>query len=282
MYNYTIKYSCVNTYENPVFESFWQYIVTPQNNSTQELSSGVFSVSNDAVIEKSINGYNFETARIHTKKPFESLTFEAVFKLTKTKDNPLKIDPKYKIEDGYKALKELDFQVDYEAFLNTTELTTLPKEQVSLFDFDTSKSILDNLKRLNNWVHKYIVFKAGETTTETLLETVIEKKKGLSPDFTHLLCAIARVNKIPARYVSGYLHQGDGLLGDSQMCAWVEVLVPNLGWIGLDPVNNLLTDHNYIKVAHGRDYKDCEPLKQLLFSYGEKTSKCVVEVTYEQ
>ncbi|WP_299777513.1 transglutaminase family protein [uncultured Formosa sp.] len=282
MYNYTIKYTAENTYENPVFESFWQYIVTPQNNSTQELNSGLFTVSEDALVEKSINGYNFETTRIHTKKPFESIAFEAVFKLTKTKADPFKIDPKFTIEDDYKAISVLDFQVDYEAFLSTTELTTLPKAHADLFDFDMSKSILDNLKKLNTWVHEYIAFKEGETTSETLLEEILEKKQGLSPSFTHLLCAIARVNKIPARYVSGYLHQGDGFFGDSQMYAWAEIFVPNLGWIGFDPANNILTDHNHIKVTHGRDYKDCEPLKQLLFSYGEKKSKCVVEVTYEQ
>lgn len=282
MFNYTIKYIAENTYENPVLESYWQFIVIPENNSTQELISSMFTVSDDSPIEKSINGYNFETTRIHTKKPFKSITFEAVFKLKKTKVTHLKIDPRFTIEDGFRAIATLEFKVDYEAYLNITTFTTLPKKYENIFNFDTSKSILDNLKILNTWVYKYIVFKEGKTTSEILLENIIEKKQGVNSEFSHLFCAISRVNKIPARYVSGYLHQGDGFFGDSEMCAWVEAYVPNFGWIGFDPANNILADHNHIKVAHGKDYSDCESLKQVLYSYGENKSKYAVEVTYEQ
>ncbi|MBP1840362.1 transglutaminase domain-containing protein [Formosa algae] len=282
MFNYTIKYTTENTYENPVFESYWQFMVTPETNSSQDLISSSYSVSDDNSIEKSINGYNFETTRIHTKKPFNNLTFEAIFKLNKSEISPIEPNPEFTVEDDYKAIEVLDFKVDFEAFLNATELTALPKVAVKLFEFETSKHILDNVKQLNTWVYDLITFKAGETTEDMLLETVLEKKEGVSSDFVHLFCAIARVNKVPARYVSGYLHQGDGFFGDSEMYAWAEVYIPNLGWIGFDPGNNILADHNHIKVAHGRDYKDCPPLKQIMYAYGEQESKFAVEVNYEQ
>ncbi|QDO93379.1 transglutaminase family protein [Formosa sediminum] len=284
MFNYTIKYTAENSYENPVFESYWQFMVTPEKNATQELTSSTFAVSGDCPIEKSINGYNFETTRIHTKKPFNTIKFEAVFKLTKSKVDPIKVNPEFTIAEEYEAISTLDFKVDYEAYLNTTELTTLPKGECDtcIFNFETSKSVLDNVKQLNAWVYNNITFNAEEAATETPLTEVLEKKHGASSDFVHLFCALSRLNKIPARYVSGYLHQGDGFFGDSEMSAWAEVFVPNLGWVGFDPANNILADHNHVKVAHGRDYNDCAPLKQVLFAYGKKVSNHKVEVTYEQ
>ena len=67
---YTIKYSSENTYENLVYEAFWQFLVIPENNESQELISSNFKTSVDAKIEKSTNGLGFKTIRIHSKTTF--------------------------------------------------------------------------------------------------------------------------------------------------------------------------------------------------------------------
>ena len=61
------------------------------------------------------------------------------------------------------------------------------------------------------------------------------------------------------RYVSGYLFHRDAeeekdrsLEGASH--AWVEALVPRLGWVAFDPTNNLVGADRHIRVAIGRDY----------------------------
>ncbi|WP_066222428.1 transglutaminase-like domain-containing protein [Formosa haliotis] len=282
MFNYNIKYTVENTYENPVFEAFWQYLVIPLNNETQQLISSEFKTSVDSRIEKSINGYNFETARIHCKKPFESIQFEAVFKVVKTEAAPLKNIENLNDEDDFKALNDLDFKIDFYSYLNGTSLTTLPEQYSGIYLFDTTKSVIENVKLLNAWVYTHLYYKTEVTAVDTSLAEIIEKRHGVCQDFTHLFCAIARKNKVPARYVSGYLHQGNGFFGDSQMHAWVEVFVPHMGWIGFDPTNNILTDHNHIKVSHGKDYNDCAPLKGVLYSTGENQTKYEVEVTYQQ
>ena len=282
MFNYTIKYTANNTYENPVFEAYWQYLVIPQNNETQEVVSSQFSTSVNSVIEKSINGYDFEVVRIHSKKPLETMRFEAVFKLKKAEAKPVIIDSKFKPEDDYNAIKALDFKVDFESSLSVTPLTRLPKEHVNIFEFDTAKHILDNLERLNSWISKNISFNKDILAQEISLKDVIEKKEGGCHDFAHLFLAIVRQHNIPGRFVSGYVHQGNNFLGDTQMHAWVEIYIPNLGWVGFDPTNNLLVKHNHVKVVHGRDYEDCAPSKQFLFSLGDKKIEHVVEVTYEQ
>jgi transglutaminase-like putative cysteine protease len=106
----------------------------------------------------------------------------------------------------------------------------------------------------------------------------IDLGKGVCQDFTHLFVAIARKNRIPCRYVSGYLNQGGGVVGAAAMHAWVEAFVPGNGWHGFDPTNNLLIDKNYIKTAHGVDYSDCSPIKGVLQTSGENHTKYQVKV----
>lgn len=57
-------------------------------------------------------------------------------------------------------------------------------------------------------------------------------------------------------YVSGYL--ATEAAGATH--AWVEVLIPGLGWRALDPTHNRPTDETYVKIAVGRDYADVSPL----------------------
>jgi len=90
---------------------------------------------------------------------------------------------------------------------------------------------------------------------------------------------VCRLNKIPARYVSGYLNQGAGFTGPSQLHAWVEALIPELGWAGFDATNNLVADHHYIKIAHGTDYRDCSPIIGVLETSGAQKSIHSVTVT---
>jgi transglutaminase-like putative cysteine protease len=66
------------------------------------------------------------------------------------------------------------------------------------------------------------------------------------------------------------------------MHAWAEAFVPEAGWTGFDPTNDLLAGDNHIKVAHGKDYQDCAPLKGVIFAPGENQTKHSVEVSARQ
>jgi transglutaminase-like putative cysteine protease len=73
--------------------------------------------------------------------------------------------------------------------------------------------------------------------------------------------------KIPCRYVSGYLHHDPrhhDRSVDGATHAWVEALLPGLGWIGFDPTNNLLASGRHIRAAIGRDYADVPPTSGIL------------------
>jgi transglutaminase-like putative cysteine protease len=121
-------------------------------------------------------------------------------------------------------------------------------------------------------------FDPEPTNVHTTATEVLELGKGVCQDYTHIFLAIARRNRIPCRYVSGYLNQGGKLMGSAVMHAWAETYIPGYGWCGFDPTNNLMADSNYIKAAHGSDYSDCSPIKGVLKTSGYHRTDYQVKV----
>ena len=94
------------------------------------------------------------------------------------------------------------------------------------------------------------------------------------------IIAILRNWGIPARYVSGYLFT-DRELGDRSdpdaTHAWVEVFLPSLRWVGIDPTNNTVAGERHVSVAIGRDYDDVPPSRGVY--KGEAESQLAVAVS---
>jgi transglutaminase-like putative cysteine protease len=55
------------------------------------------------------------------------------------------------------------------------------------------------------------------------------------------------------------------------------VLVPEAGWLDVDPTNDRLVNSRYVVTAHGRDYSDVPPLGGVIYTEG-KTQKLKVAV----
>ncbi len=277
--DYSIRYSAKNTYENQAEGALWQFLIIPENNDSQELVSDQFSNSLNIKVENSINGYNFKTYRIRPKQTFAEVEFNAEFHLVKKVENIFEIAAKT-VSNEYEILRSIGFKAENDIFLRATQLTTLPRPID--FNFDESISIFENLQNLNKWIHDEFTFKADVTDIDTDLIHLLDIKQGVCQDFTHLFIAIAKDFGVPSRYVSGYLHQGNGYFGDSQMHAWIECHIPGIGWIGFDPTNNLVAAENHIKVAHGKDYTDCPPIKGVVFSSGKNETEYTVQVSAQQ
>src|SRR5258708_38414897 len=68
----------------------------------------------------------------------------------------------------------------------------------------------------------------------------------------------------PRRYVSGYLFHpapAKAAAAEGASHAWVEALLPGLGWTEFDPTNNVLGGESHIRVAVGRDYAEVPPTR---------------------
>ena len=121
---------------------------------------------------------------------------------------------------------------------------------------------LTAVRRLSQVIFEAFEYEAGVTRADSPIEEVLKARKGVCQDFAHVMIAICRAWGIPARYVSGYLFtdrkSGDRSDPDATH-AWVEVFLPTLRWVGLDPTNNTEARGRHVVCAVGRDYSDVPP-----------------------
>jgi len=128
--------------------------------------------------------------------------------------------------------------------------------------------------RVAHYIHSHFEYARDVTLSSSPIDDVLEQGKGVCQDFTHLMIAILRSVGIPARYVSGYLHRPNK---ESQSHAWCEVWMPDLGWLGIDPTNDLVVTDRFVKVATGRDFTDIPPNKGVYRGQAQETISVRVE-----
>ena len=119
------------------------------------------------------------------------------------------------------------------------------------------------LHRLNGQIYEYFDYVPKSTKVDSPIDLALTTKKGVCQDFAHIMITLVRSKlRIPCRYVSGYLYHGQSdkdRSAHSATHAWVEALLPQLGWVGFDPTNHLVAGDRHIRTAIGRDYADVPP-----------------------
>ncbi len=120
------------------------------------------------------------------------------------------------------------------------------------------------LRDVASGVHRSFTYVKKSTRVNSPIEHALQSRQGVCQDFAHVMITLVRKAQIPCRYVSGYLYHNHGgespeHPADGATHAWVEALLPNLGWIGLDPTINRLVGGKHIRTAVGRDYADVPP-----------------------
>jgi transglutaminase-like putative cysteine protease len=135
--------------------------------------------------------------------------------------------------------------------------------------------------RMLHLIDDKFTYKKGMTNAASPITDVLRTGYGVCQDFTHLMIGLARAFKIPARYVSGFIHpDGERLRGYSQTHAWCELLFPSAGWVGFDPANRCVVGGNFVKVGIGRDFRDVPPNRGVY--RGKATETIDVQVQSEE
>ncbi|HKY80464.1 MAG TPA: transglutaminase family protein [Sphingobium sp.] len=120
--------------------------------------------------------------------------------------------------------------------------------------------LLSRLHALSEAVGDAVAYRSGVTTSQTTAAEAFALGAGVCQDHAQIFIAAARTIGVPARYVSGYLmaEGGDAL---HETHAWVEALVPDLGWVGFDPSNRVCVTENYLRLASGLDADAAAPIR---------------------
>ena len=128
-------------------------------------------------------------------------------------------------------------------------------------------------------INSRLTYEPGATDVKTRADEALELGRGVCQDFAHILLAACRLEGIPARYVSGYLHPGvEG--GTAASHAWVDAWDDDHGWVSLDPTHDREQNADYVRVAVGRDYADVPPTRGVYRGGASETLD--VSVTLQQ
>jgi transglutaminase-like putative cysteine protease len=153
----------------------------------------------------------------------------------------------------------------------------------ALQSFTPGRPMPDALLDLTARIHKDFRFDSKVTNVRTPTEEVFRKRRGVCQDFAHLQIACLRSLNIAARYVSGYLRTypppgQPRLVGADASHAWVSAYCPGIGWLDMDPTNNVVPSNGHVTLAWGRDYGDVSPLRGLILGGGAHTLKVAVDM----
>jgi len=152
--------------------------------------------------------------------------------------------------------------------------------------FTPGRPILEAVADLTQRIHTDFTFDPEATTVATPLRDVLALRRGVCQDFARLGIACLRSQGLAARYVSGYLETVAApgtphLTGVDASHAWLAVYCPGLGWIDVDPTNNLFPSTRHVTLAWGRDYADVSPVRGVILGGGQHTLHVSVDVLRE-
>lgn len=132
-------------------------------------------------------------------------------------------------------------------------------------------------------IHGAFEYAPNTTRVDSVIDEALTARRGVCQDFAHVMLAVLRRLHLPCRYVSGYIAPAAADDGSRPATiathAWVEVRLPEVGWIGVDPTNNIEAGLRHIRVAIGRDYADVPPTRGIFKGGAASTLAVSVEVT---
>lgn len=121
-------------------------------------------------------------------------------------------------------------------------------------------------------VRSRLVYEKTVTTARTPVGEALRLGRGVCQDFAHLLLAACRGVGLPARYISGYVHQP----GEIETHAWCQVWDGQGGWVDVDPTHDRLPGEDYITI--GRDYSGVPPNRGVWKGRGQESIAVSVKV----
>jgi transglutaminase-like putative cysteine protease len=146
------------------------------------------------------------------------------------------------------------------------------------------RPIVAALREFMRRINRDFAYVPGATTVATPVAEVMRERRGVCQDFAHVLIAGLRAHGLPARYVSGYIrtHAPPGepeRRGGDASHAWAAIWCgAELGWVELDPTNDLVVSAEHIVLAYGRDFSDVSPLRGVILGGGMHAAEVAVTV----
>jgi transglutaminase-like putative cysteine protease len=254
-------------YEKPAYDSHNELRMRPWNRAGQRCIAFNLSVAQPAAILAYNDFFDNHAHSLSVSRPHDSLTIVArsVVESSLTSANDYYPVP----FSVYLADDERRAKMYYE-FVNPSRYIPFSERLRKFFWMAArprgSEDVAAYVMRIVTFVLDQFEYETSTTHVHSNLNDILRSGGGVCQDFAHLTIGILRLAGVPARYVSGYLapansqRQGANL-GAQASHAWLEALLPGIGWTGFDPTHQCRTNERHLGVAIGRDYGDVPPLR---------------------
>jgi Transglutaminase-like enzymes, putative cysteine proteases len=280
-------------YEQPATDSVNEIRLTPSTNERQSCFQQSISVEPNASLFSYEDYFgnrvhSFSVNALHRKLVIRTL-MTVVTKEASADADRARYMSGHDAEKGWLWLETEEAGNRFAEYLLPTGYTAVTSEVAQFAGelpcsdaVEEKPGVLDWLKALSGRIRTQFAYDPQATDVHTTTSDIFALRRGVCQDFAHLMIACARWKGIPARYVSGYHFVGDlqGPAADFVQAshAWVEAYVPFLGWYSFDPTNADPVGERYVKLGHGRDYKDIVPVKGVYLGSGSQRLHVTVDV----
>jgi transglutaminase-like putative cysteine protease len=277
---FKIQHITKYVYDRQVKESINEIKIFPYQCREQEILQHDVLITGTPAVQTFTDYWGNKSGSFNLLPPHNELVIESRLLIRTTSPSQLSID----FHSGFDNLeKEVDSQ------LNMLELSTPNRigaqdeiDKIIQSIYAPDKSVAAIVEACCEYIYKYFKYKKGITTIETTVDEILQHQSGVCQDFAHLMLQILRTMKIPSRYVSGYICPNkNGMRGEGATHAWVEAWIPNYGWAGIDPTNNVWVTNRHVKLAVGRNFIDCTPVKGTFKGPALQNLSVYVSIGYE-
>jgi len=258
-----IIHDTVFHYDALVTESIMEVRLRPRDDEQQRCQQFNLSITPKTVVHEFIDSLGNHIHHFDVPAPHQSLLVRAESVVEVWIPNPrpttLPIDS-WQTLDALRTTPLLDMLLPSTFAVASSYLLVFMQQ----YAFTRESDPLTTIDRIARTLYETITYTPQSTSVDSPIDVVLEQRKGVCQDIAHVMIAICRQLGIPARYVSGYLYHrrddNDRSQADATH-AWVEAWIPTIGWVGIDPTNNIWTGERHIRMALGRDYADVPPTR---------------------
>lgn len=271
MARYEIEHVSRYSYTSPVRHCLMSLCMKPFDDARQQLLSYRITTEPSASINEELDSFGNTKHILNIHRMHKSLEIIARSTVEVAAPTPAP----YSLVTN--AWKEINSWRDSFALWDYTHASSLTQPSSSLdsligqLDTGNESDPLLTVANLSNSIHRSFRYAPGSTTAVSPVDHILDSGQGVCQDYAHAMIAIARSWGVPARYVSGYVlvDEVGGQAPQSATHAWVECLLPTLGWRSFDPTNAVVPSEGHVRIAVGRDYSDVSPTSGVFMSSGD-------------
>ncbi len=275
-----IFHDTIFSYNNPVRESIMEVRLQPRDDERQRCHHFNLTVTPRTMIYSICDALGNNVHHFDITVPLTSLVVRAE---STVEVLPCPVLPAQLPNTSWQLLDNLhnDPLLDMLLPSQFAQPTTLLSEFMDRHAIRRGDDPLSTVTQVSALLFDTITYTPQSTSVDSPIDVVLTQQKGVCQDITHVMIAICRTLGIPSRYVSGYLYHRRDDHDRSQSDAthaWLEVWLPDLGWIGIDPTNRIWAGERHIRMAIGRDYADVPPTRGVYRGHAHEHLEVVVSV----